>query len=1265
MPNRRYYFSNDSPLSVYQDLQSSWIRCAQTPLKVYSPWSIEYGEPNNNFNLSSIECDSKGYNCTGTDVISVWQRESSVLKLPRKEQRSKEENKSESNQTTHCKTQQTISVPTNVESPTHDNYFKNLDDDKKELDNLQQSQCNSCIPAGLPTPLPPPPSILSRDRRGHAQFYFTSCQWTPDGSSLLTTSSDHIVRIFVAPEHLLSSLSSSSAPSLDLLPYARIPFPSAVTASAIYPEFKISQYAPALVLISTADHPIKLYNVHTQKSVASYFLTNPNTEAFDNSLALAFPCGSESMGMIDYTRDNDDFGWVSQDMFLAGTTAQRGRVDLFNLLRPGSSSMASAYIPKKHKSSNLYRRAIVSAIAPKPLSSTQGTPYIAAIGFYQGGGVSQKSGGEHGSGVALYDFRIDNPMGRCTVISPQTSPSSNFGSERYSWRRYISGTTRLLWNPPGSASGCEHLVYQIPRNGFSNIIVRDARMELQEIGVLLGSEELADFQNKGNNGAFPDNNGRVKIKPTQQRLGADWIRSSWRRRNQQVTVSGKKNKYQEKKDVEINTKMIQIQREKGNKGEQLRSQNSREKREDPQNQTVSKKQQEEYIHAHAHVLEHQHENKNTNESKVECFFEKKKTIDIQGGAGQHENCNIEVALELETGENKKVGQHKDDKTYDNIGSIDSSCSSTSSSNSRNSTNNIHFSTIKKADKNNYNHNYNYCDNDDYSKYYVSGIDRSDPVAATVVNDFVVATSARDISEELQFHSSEGGQKGGDNNDTNCNGVNNEEEHFSGEVNDNNNTSSTNNNNNSCTTSTCLELRNRNKKKSLQNEDDKDKDCDTTEARIIGDANQSNYNNKGGRVCNEPSLEQKLQPTGKFVANISLNRNTNTNTNTTNYNYNYNEDENDETGHYNEYEKFNCSFDNSGKSNSEDEDEKDEDGEEDESDEDLSHGHSNNRYDLCVGTSAGIVYVYRDVAYSVISEIEEQRQKLNDEKEGTFLESVRGFRRRKRRRQEGGIITGAGNEEKRYPDYYEDNGTTNNNNNGTWMLDQNSQEKQQQNQHDYCSGFFASSATTNSAINAQSPTTSNTLLNLLPKDGTSAKLYEDDTHNNIRKNKRNNVIIDNNDDGSYRLAHHRRQVRIIGLYNNPLKKKEFIGATMRGNNHAILNNDNIFINKSKITCSPPTLTPATSSNNNTTTTTTTTTSVCGISWNPQIKVPNIGVLATCAGTGTYKQQDVIFSPIGGGTPTFPINQSCTDLELTPIQKQLNLAETGITIWAISY
>lgn len=375
------------------------------------------------------------------------------------------------------------------------------------------------------------PSFIQRSK---VPFYFKSCQWTADGSSVLTTSSDNALRLFLVPP---DSLQNHNDTDQSLLPYIRICFPSAPTGVSLYPGFDISQYHPALALVSCVNQPIRLYNLHDStlasgsnkpNSLASYPLYNPNLDTFDNALSIVFPNSNNYSYLFE---DSDGITDSSMDdIFLAGTQRQRGRVDMFSLLRPGSSfesspPLASAFVPSFFHGTNChgYKKAIVSSIACKPLTYQQNSSYLTVVGFYQGGKRNQnhfKPVDENGRGkfkgnipfseLAMYDFRVGETS-QCILLSKKKKTSQMKDNE-LDYLNYGNGTYQVLWNPPGSATGSEHLVYQVLRNS-PDILVRDSRMGLLEVGWLFNT--FSDEENV--------ENSTRKLYERNQRVESTWV----------------------------------------------------------------------------------------------------------------------------------------------------------------------------------------------------------------------------------------------------------------------------------------------------------------------------------------------------------------------------------------------------------------------------------------------------------------------------------------------------------------------------------------------------------------------------------------------------------------------------------------------------------------------------------------------------------------------------------------------------------------------
>ncbi|KAA8571260.1 hypothetical protein EYC84_000588 [Monilinia fructicola] len=70
--------------------------------------------------------------------------------------------------------------------------------------------------------------------------YFKSAQWTPDGTTLLTSSADNQIRTFVLPPTLLDDPSNP----LTITPYTTHSFPTPVNCLTPYPHFSLSDPIP-------------------------------------------------------------------------------------------------------------------------------------------------------------------------------------------------------------------------------------------------------------------------------------------------------------------------------------------------------------------------------------------------------------------------------------------------------------------------------------------------------------------------------------------------------------------------------------------------------------------------------------------------------------------------------------------------------------------------------------------------------------------------------------------------------------------------------------------------------------------------------------------------------------------------------------------------------------------------------------------------------------------------------------------------------------
>lgn len=274
---------------------------------------------------------------------------------------------------------------------------------------------------------------------------FKTCQWTPDGSSLVTSNQDQTIRTFVVPPSVEDACEDGLQKPAELQSYSQIGFPHAVSSLAVYPGFRIAEYSGALVCASVTDHPLQLFNIHNHTKetitssernsgvVATYPLTNPNNESMLGTLALAFMGAGE---------------------LVAGTTKQRGRVCLYDISRPGKDPLHTVELSGRC-------RPIVSAIANRAELWSESRSL--AAGYYN----SPYLGG-------IYDFRSADPVTLFDVGKDD--------NESHSWRNVggiQKGVTQLIWSSNG------RYLFVVERRA-TEITVLDARAGFRRLCALGG-----------------------------------------------------------------------------------------------------------------------------------------------------------------------------------------------------------------------------------------------------------------------------------------------------------------------------------------------------------------------------------------------------------------------------------------------------------------------------------------------------------------------------------------------------------------------------------------------------------------------------------------------------------------------------------------------------------------------------------------------------------------------------------------------------------
>ncbi|CAD6564022.1 MAG: hypothetical protein ASARMPRED_002652 [Alectoria sarmentosa] len=158
-----------------------------------------------------------------------------------------------------------------------------------------------------------PASSLDPTKRTQTQNgrnYFKSAQWSPDGTTILTSSVDKTLRSFILPPDLLTPPHPQN-----IQPYAIHQSPEPLYATTFHPSYNLQEPSTCLALASPRSLPIRLFSPFTaDRILASYPLVSPTTEAwvaphsllFDPQEVNTFFAGSEScVSVFDVNRNGD------------------------------------------------------------------------------------------------------------------------------------------------------------------------------------------------------------------------------------------------------------------------------------------------------------------------------------------------------------------------------------------------------------------------------------------------------------------------------------------------------------------------------------------------------------------------------------------------------------------------------------------------------------------------------------------------------------------------------------------------------------------------------------------------------------------------------------------------------------------------------------------------------------------------------------------------------------------------------------------------
>ena len=193
--------------------------------------------------------------------------------------------------------------------------------------------------------------------------FYKEAQWSPDGTCLITNSTDNGIRTYVVPRDLLED---DKQPH-NLMPFSSITSSEPVKAYTCYTGYNLADPSTTLVLSSQRDHPTRLSNALDGSRVASYPLINPTTEAYISPYSLLF------------SRAGTNF-----------VTGSDSLISVFDVSRVGEGP--TSYLPTspKRSSGGMGMKGIISALDIDESSDVlaAGT-FSRHVGLYDSGGQGE------------------------------------------------------------------------------------------------------------------------------------------------------------------------------------------------------------------------------------------------------------------------------------------------------------------------------------------------------------------------------------------------------------------------------------------------------------------------------------------------------------------------------------------------------------------------------------------------------------------------------------------------------------------------------------------------------------------------------------------------------------------------------------------------------------------------------------------------------------------------------------------------------------
>ncbi|OAA48410.1 WD repeat-containing protein 79 [Metarhizium rileyi] len=299
-------------------------------------------------------------------------------------------------------------------------------------------------------------SLEKPSKSSSSRVFYASAQWTADGTTIITGSSDQSVSSFVLPADLMNS----DRNTCQLEPQATIKLPEPTQVIATAPFFNLSDTCSQTFLVGCRDHPLHLYHAFPERPhsapIGHYKLIKHETEQYITPSSLA---------------------WQSPGThFICGSA---NRLDYFDVSRHASDGpvLTVPTIPSKRhisKGHGVGMKGTVSALGISP-PDVNGAGVIAA--------------GTRTRWMGLYDLhRSDGAVANWRIRGSDLPGSS----DTYSGQ----GIVQVLWSPCG-----RYLV--INERQSNGLLVYDIRGSGRLLSVLAGRKTLS--QQRLNCDVFQDN----------------------------------------------------------------------------------------------------------------------------------------------------------------------------------------------------------------------------------------------------------------------------------------------------------------------------------------------------------------------------------------------------------------------------------------------------------------------------------------------------------------------------------------------------------------------------------------------------------------------------------------------------------------------------------------------------------------------------------------------------------------------------------------